>query len=353
MSVLRRECSKVPALLSEKLPGGLVRCGTCVRRCLVPKGLRGLCRNYRNIDGTLYNVGYGNVSAIESRPIEIKPLFHFYPGSYATTFSGWGCNLLCPWCQNWHLSKFDPEERAGTCLSPEEVVLYALNSGDEGTCASFNEPVIHLEFLVDVFSKAKEVGLYNTMVSNGTATEEALRLLRKSGLDAMNVDVKGCPETYRKFIGLSNPERLLKVASLALKLGIHVEMVYLVVTDANDWRECMEWVVENHLRYLGEEVPLHINRYYPAYKYGKPPTDLRKLMEVREMAIKRGIKYVYLGNIPDTSYLNTRCPRCGKVLIERTHYGVVKCNLEGVNRCPKCGYEIELRGVCKVSRRGF
>ncbi|RLG74925.1 MAG: hypothetical protein DRO14_05200, partial [Thermoprotei archaeon] len=203
----------------------------------------------------MYNIGYGKVSAIESRPIEIKPFFHFWPGSAATTFSGWGCNFLCPWCQNWSLSKVKPPKESSDIIGPEKVIELAIEWGDDGVCASFNEPTVHLEYLLDVFKLAKARGLYTTIVSNGSLTREALKLLKDAGLDAMNVDIKGCPETYRRFIGIPNPEEVLHTAKYALELGIHVEAVFLVVTGANDWDECVEWVLKSHIKYLGTDVP--------------------------------------------------------------------------------------------------
>ena len=334
------------------MPDGRVCCGTCVRGCCIPVGLTGLCGNYENVGGTLYNIGYGKISAIESRPIEIKPFFHFWPGSSATTFSGWGCNFLCPWCQNWSLSKVKPPKEDHDIIEPEKVIELALKWGDDGVCASFNEPTIHLEYLLDVFKLAKARGLYTTIVSNGSLTRDALKLLKEAGLDAMNVDIKGCPETYRRFIGIADPEEILRTARYALELGIHVEAVFLVVTGANDWEECIEWVLKSHIKYLGPDVPLHINRYYPAYMYNKPATSMEKLLEVYKLAKDVGIRYVYVGNVDTLEYMHTRCPNCGEVLIKRSHYGVIKCNLDE-NKCPTCGEEINLVGACRPSRRYF
>ena len=331
-----------PALLQARI-GDRVECGTCIRRCKLKSGQTGFCGNYKNVDGELFNVGYGLLSALESRPIEIKPFFHFYPGSSAMTFSGWGCNFSCPWCQNHHLSKRKPNPEEDPYFPPEKVVEAALKAGDEGTCASFNEPTIHLEYLLDVFELAKGKGLYNTMVSNGSMSSRAIEALYESGLDAMNVDLKGCQETYGRYIGVPNPMEILKTARKALDLGIHVESVFLVVTRANDSEECIRWVLEKHLDYLGPEVPLHVNRYFPAYAYGEPPTKLETLLKVHSMARELGIEYVYIGNVGMPELEATRCPKCGKMLIERSRYRVTYFKLDN-SRCLRCGYKITLKG---------
>ncbi len=336
----------VEAKLYKVLSDDKVKCGTCIRGCILKPGQEGFCGNYMNIDGRLYNIGYGNISAFESRPIEIKPFFHFYPGSTAMTFSGWGCNFKCRWCQNYHLSMRKPRNSVGYRIPPKDMIELAIKYRDDGLCASFNEPTIHLEYLIDVFKLSKKHGLYNTIVSNGSLTVEALELLHDSGLDAMNVDIKGCEYTYRRFLGIPNPYKILETARKALELGIHVESVFLIVTGANDSEECIKWVIENHIKYLGVDIPLHINRYYPAYKYDKPPTPIETLLKAYEIALDKGVKYVYIGNIPNTEYMNTKCPRCSEILIVRDQYRTLKCNLNG-SKCPKCGYEINIKGACK------
>ncbi len=339
----------VVARLQERLEDGRVGCRVCLRRCRLYEGQHGLCGNYANVGGLLVHVGYGLVSALESRPIEIKPFFHFHPGSSAMTFSGWGCNFLCPWCQNWHLSKAKPRPGDASRLPPEKLVEYAVKAGDDGVCASFNEPTISFDYLVDVFREARRRGLYTTMVSNGSLTEEALELLVEAGLDAINVDLKGCRKTYSRLIGVPDPLHVYRVARRALELGVHVEGVFLVVTGANDWDDCIKWVIDRHIEYLGRDVPLHINRYHPAYMYDAPATSLERLLYAYNYATGRGVEYVYIGNVASTRYLHTRCPRCGELLVRRSHYSVVECRLED-SRCPRCGYEIPMVGECRVSR---
>jgi len=343
----------VKARLFEIISKDILRCNVCERRCILKKGQRGLCGNYMNINGELYNVGYGLLSAIESRPIEIKPFFHYWPGSSSLTFSFWGCNFLCPWCQNYHLSKKKPNIDVGDRFTPEEVVKLALKHRDEGLCASFNEPTVGFDFLVEVFELGKKHGLYSTIVTNGYMTLRALEELINAGVDGFSTDIKGCPETYRKFIGASNgAEVVLRNMRKALDLGAHVEMVFLIVTGANDDEDCIKWVIEKVADILGPDVPLHINKYYPAYMYHEPSTSISTLIWAYEYAKSIGLKYVYIGNIgPGSEYENTYCPKCGKLLIRRWGTEIVEYNLNG-NRCPRCNEKILIRGrrVMKSSR---
>ncbi len=321
---------------------GVIRCCICERRCYLKQGMKGVCWNHMNIDGELYNIAYGLLSAVESRPVEIKPLFHYYPNSTALTFSGYGCNYRCPWCQNYLLSQVPPSPDRAFYMSPRELVREALRRGDDGLCASFNEPTIHFEYLIDLGEYASRHGFYLMMVTNGYMTIGSLEKLVEAGYTGFSIDIKGCPETYRRFLG-ADPLIVFRNARRLLDLGVHVEMVFLVVTGANDTRECMEWVIGKHVDILGPDIPLHINRYYPANRYHEPATSLKKLFEAYSIARENNIEYVYVGNIGDERYQDTYCPRCGKKLVERRGYRVTYWGLDG-DKCPRCGYRIRLYG---------
>lgn len=330
-----KETTLRPALLWRKRDGEVVECALCERRCLILENKRGYCGMRINASGELFTFTYGNLSALESRPIEIKPFFHFYPGSTALTLSTYSCNFPCPWCQNWHISKETLEE--GRFVSPEEIIEMALDK-DKGICVSFTEPTLLYEFCLDLFPLAKRNGLYTCIVSNGYMTEEALIGLKEAGLDAIKIDIKGTTDVYRRLLKADGmiPWRN---AGLARKIGMHLEIVSLMVTSVNDNEEDIIWIIEKHLEYVGETVPLHFTRYYPAYRFHAPPTELKKMEWAYEEARRRGIKYVYLGNVPGHRYENTYCPKCGVRLITRYSFEVLSINLRD-GCCPKCGEPI-------------
>jgi len=335
----------VKASLYEKT-GEDVVCLVCERTCRIRPNLYGVCGNYQNIGGELFHAGYGILSAIESRPIEIKPLFHYWPNSTALTFSGYGCNFYCPWCQNSHISFSKPPIGAKP-TPPETLVEMALRNRDEGLCASFNEPATLFDYLLDVFELGSKRGLYGTLVTNGYFTERAIEMLIGAGADGFSIDIKGCPSA-RGALTTIDHLKVFRNARKILDLGGHVEMVYLVVTGYNDSRECAEWILEKHLEYLGPETPIHINRYYPANYWKEPPTPLSKLLEFRDMALKMGITYVYVGNIGVPELESTFCPGCGKCLITRHLHRVIHYRLDD-GRCPRCGRKIMIRG-CLVQK---
>lgn len=328
-----------------------IRCSVCERRCLIEEGKKGMCKNYANIEGKLIHIGYGKLSAIESRPIEIKPLFHYYPNSTALTFSGFGCNFYCPWCQNHHLSFSEPREEIST-IPPEYLVDLALKHRDEGLCASFNEPTTLFSYLLDAFSLGKEKGLYGTMVTNGYFTLKALEKLVESGVSGFSIDIKGCPE-MKIALGTIDHKKVFRNARKVLDLNAHVEIIYLVITNTNDFEECYKWIFKQHSEMLGEDVPLHINRYYPMFRWKEKATSVDKLLELKEIAQREyNINYVYIGNIGSIKHESTHCPKCGKTLIIRANHRVIEWNLTKDKKCPRCGTKIPIYGEF-IKDKGF
>ncbi|MBI5253373.1 MAG: AmmeMemoRadiSam system radical SAM enzyme [Euryarchaeota archaeon] len=328
--------------LYEKL-NGKVKCSICERRCVIAEGGRGFCKTKTNIEGRLYTLVYGDISALESRPIEIKPFFHFYPGSTALTFSTWSCNFHCPWCQNWHLSRSEPKPEEANFISPERMIGTALKNKDEGLCVSFQEPTLLFEYSLDVFKIAREKRLYSCWVSNGYLTLEALRMLASAGMDAIKIDMKGDENVYKKYCGGLDVNVVWRNAREAKKLGMHVEIVNLVITDVNDDEACLNEIIQRHIKELGADTPLHFTRYYPAYKFSNPSTRIETLEKAYEVAKKAGVLYPYIGNMPGHRYENTYCPNCGELLIKKLGFSVLDYKIKD-KKCPSCGEEIPIVG---------
>ena len=333
------------ALFYEKLPDRMVRCSLCERRCEILQDSCGFCKTRMNIDGKLYTLVYGDISAIESRPIEIKPFFHYWLGSTALTFSTWSCNLDCVWCQNFHLSKAAPQPAEANYRSPEKVAELAIYNGDVGLCASFQEPTVLSEWAIPLFRLGKAKGIkYCCYVSNGYMTLETLKALFEAGMDGLKIDIKGNSETYKKYCGGADVEKIWRNVREAKKLGIHVEIVNLVVRKVNDDEETLRWIIERHLKEAGPETPLHFTRYFPAYRFNNPPTKVETLEKAYEMAKKAGVQYPYVGNVSKHKYEDTYCPNCRERLVKRCGPHLLKYSITENNECPKCGTKIRITG---------
>jgi pyruvate formate lyase activating enzyme len=333
------------ALFYEKLSDSRVRCTLCERRCEIAEGSKGFCKTRENRSGRLYTLVYGDIAAVESRPIEIKPFFHYWPGSTTLTFSTYSCNLDCVWCQNFHLSKSEPKPAKAIYFPPENVVEMAVRSGDTGLCASFQEPTLLTEWAIQLFELGIDSGVkYCCYVSNGYMTLEALRTLSEAGMDGLKIDIKGDNETYANFCGGGDAEKVWRKAADAKELGLHVEIVNLVVTGVNDDEEDLRWIVENHLKYAGNDTPLHFTRYFPAYRFKNPPTKVETLEKAYEMARKAGVLYPYVGNVSGHKYESTYCPNCGERLVRRHGPYMLRYGITEDNRCPGCGTQIPITG---------
>ncbi|MEM2912487.1 MAG: AmmeMemoRadiSam system radical SAM enzyme [Candidatus Bathyarchaeia archaeon] len=333
------------ALFYERTNEGKVKCSLCERRCEIAEGQTGFCKTRKNIGNKLYTLVYGDISAVESRPIEIKPFFHYWPGSTALTFSTWSCNFNCLWCQNFHLSKAIPEPPKAVYYSPEKVVKLALANGDIGLCASFQEPTLLTEWAIQVFRLGKEIGLkYCCYVSNGYMSIEVMKKLQEAGMDGLKIDLKGDREVYEKYCGGADVEKVWRNIREAKNMGLHVEVVNLVVSGVNDREETLQWVIEKHLENAGPETPLHFTRYFPAYRFNNPPTKVETLEKAYKMARKAGVWYPYIGNVSGHKYENTYCPNCGEKLVKRYGYYILKYAVTSEKKCPKCGTEIPITG---------
>jgi len=326
------------ALLQEK-SNDRVRCLTCERRCVLGRGATGWCRTRANVGGTLVSLIYGNVSSLSANPIEKKPFHHFHPGSVALTAGSWGCNFGCPWCQNWDITKSPPGK--GRLLSPREFVDTAIDWDCQGTSISFNEPTLSLEWSLDVFPLAREAGLYNTYVTNGYMTTEALDLLIAAGLDAMNVDVKGDAAAVRKHCKGVEIEKVWRNCRRARQQAVHLEITTLVIPSVNHTEGVLRGIARRIHDELGPQTPWHLSGYHPAYRFHAPPTPLSALESGWQIGKEEGLDFVYPGNVQGHRLENTYCPGCGELLVERQGLPVLQNRLSD-SSCPACGLSIPM-----------
>ncbi|MFW9990982.1 MAG: AmmeMemoRadiSam system radical SAM enzyme [Candidatus Odinarchaeota archaeon] len=342
MKKINKDVFQRKALLQTPAGNSKIQCGTCWHKCTIPEGKHGFCRTRVNIAGTLYCINYGMVSSFSVNPIEKKPLFHYYPGTYASTVGSSSCNFKCPWCQNWQLSKTYPfEEHVPRYLPPGQLVKQTEEDpGIDGISISFNEPTLSLEYALDVFHLCRP-DTYRSFVTNGYMTSEALELLVAAGLTGMSITVKGDAETVRKHCK-ADVEKVWQTIETAYREGVHIEIICLVIPTVNDSKEFFRNVAKR-LFELDENIPLHFTRFHPDYQFTEvEATPVQVLEEAHDAACSEGLKFVYLGNVPGHRLENTYCPHCGQLLIKRTGYRL-EMKFELITRhCPTCGTGIPL-----------
>jgi len=315
--------------------GENTECLLCPHNCILKDGKAGICGVRENKGGRLYSSNYGEVTSIAMDPMEKKPLYHFYPGTEIFSIGTRGCNLKCPFCQNWSISQ-DLDAKS-SYRSPEEIVDMALASGAVGIAYTYSEPTVWFEFVRDTALIAKERGLKNVMVTNGFINPAPLEELT-GFIDAMNIDLK-CynADTYHKVLK-GELEPVKNAIKKAYELGCFIEITTLIVTDINnDIDELME--IADFIASIDKRIPWHLSRYYPSYKYNKPATDVEFLTEVWESAIEI-LDYVFTGNVhPTDARSDTVCPKCHTVVISRNGYHTIVKELEN-GKCTQCGCEL-------------
>lgn len=331
------------ARLCETSADGAVICHTCERHCRLGVGRLGYCKTRKNIDGRLHTLVYGDLTSLSPNSIEKKPLFHFWPGSRTLTTGTWSCNFACPWCQNEHISKHPENVGRGRYTTPEDFVWAVGHYGLQGTSISFNEPTLLFEYSLDVFDLARKEGFYNTYITNGYMSVDALRMLIDHGLDAMNIDLKGDQEAVRRYCE-ADVEKVWRNARMAKETGVWVELTTLVIPGVNDTDECLRGIARRIRDDLGDSTPWHVTRYYPAYRFSETATPVCSLERAFDIGKDVGLSYVYAGNVPGHPHENTYCPRCGELLIERFVFDITSYRVTPDKTCPKCGEAIPIVG---------
>lgn len=287
---------------------------------------------------------FGYVAGLQADPVEKKPFFHVLPGEKALSFGMLGCNFRCDFCQNFVTSQAlkepAPEDlsRYVRDLSAPGVVRLAHETGCPVVVSTYNEPALSAEWAAQIFDGAKAEGLLTGFVSNGYLTEECLDFLAPR-LDLLKVDLKAFrEETYRKVCGASLAPVLSTIEG-ALRRGIWVEVVTLVVPGLNDSAGELRDLAR-HLASLSRDLPWHVTAFHPDYqREDTPATNAAALRLAWETGRGEGLHYVYCGNLPGgvESAEDTRCPSCGKTVVERTGYHVTRRNLLENGACAACG----------------
>jgi pyruvate formate lyase activating enzyme len=332
-----------PALFYDPLGDHGVQCHLCQRRCKIAPSRCGYCGTRKNLDGKLFSLLYGRVSSIRISPAEIKPLFHFYPGSQWLSMGSLGCNFLCPGCQNWEIAHAEVEKELPSLqvVPPESAVQIARDGHCKGISWTYNEPTLWFEYTLDSARMAREAGLLTNYVTNAYITIEALDLIGPY-LNAFRADLKGfSDETYKRIAKIDGFGGILKILERAKHFwGMHVEIITNLIPGINDQnaelKEMARWICDC----LGPETPWHVTRFEPCFKLAHlSSTPIAKLEQARGIGLETGLKYVYLGNVPGHPAENTACPACGKLLIERMNYRIVQRHLDG-SCCGYCGHSI-------------
>lgn len=330
--------SVVPTQFWHKLDDGRIQCDVCPRFCKLHEGQQGLCFVRANQNDQIVLTTYGRSSGYCVDPIEKKPLNHFLPGTPVLSFGTAGCNLACKFCQNWDMSKAREMDVLADEAPPEVIALAAKELGCSSVAYTYNDPVIFLEYAVDVAKACRQQGIKSVAVTAGYITEAPRRLFFQH-MDAANVDLKAfTDEYYYKLCGGHLQNILDTLMYIKHETDCWLETTTLLIPGKNDsddeLKRMTEWVVEH----LGPDVPMHFSAFHPDWKMmDVPPTPPSTLTRAREIALANGVRYAYTGNVHDKAGESTYCHQCGKRVIGRDWYVLSDWHLTDDGHCEFCG----------------
>ena len=320
------------------LEDGRIQCDVCPRFCKLHDGQRGLCFVRARQGDQMVLTTYGRSSGFCVDPVEKKPLNHFLPGTPVLSFGTAGCNLTCKFCQNWDISKAETLDRIQDVASPKAIADAAVRSGCQSVAFTYNDPVIFLEYAVDVAQACHERGIKTVAVSAGYISPEPRTEFFRH-MDAANIDLKGFTDGFYKKLCSGKLTAVLETLEyLNHETNVWFEITTLLIPGENDSAVEIEalsaWVMDH----LGPDVPLHFTAFHPDWKMRDvPPTPPETLKRARKVAMNAGIHYVYTGNVHDPAGQTTYCYACGAVLIGRDWYDMTAWNLSADGRCGHCG----------------
>ena len=285
----------------------MARCDVCFRHCEIKEGKAGFCGVRACVDGQVIPTNYGKITSLALDPIEKKPLNRFYPGSRILSAGSYGCNLRCPFCQNYEISWSEEALRfadTADVVSPEELAqtaFYYRDRGNIGVAFTYNEPLIGYEYILDTARLVKDLGMKTVLVTNGTASLSVLEELAPY-IDAMNIDLKGFTDRYYREVLKGDRKMVTDFIERAVQV-CHVELTTLIIPGENDTEEEMDaqsrWIsglMDESGKMIGANVPLHISRFFPRFMMqDRNATDVSCIYRLAETARKH-LKYVYTGN---------------------------------------------------------
>jgi pyruvate formate lyase activating enzyme len=321
----------------HELPDGRVQCDVCPRACKLREGQRGLCFVRACEGGEVVLTTYGRSSGFCVDPIEKKPLNHFLPGSSVLSFGTAGCNLSCRFCQNWDISKSRELDTLADAASPADIARAAKSLQCASVAFTYNDPVIFLEYAIDVADACRELGIKAVAVTAGYICDEP-RVELYRHMDAANVDLKAFTEDFYARTCAGHLQPVLETLEyLKHETDVWFEITNLLIPGHNDSDEEIDamtrWIVER----LGPDVPVHFTAFHPDYKMlDVPHTPPATLTRAREIALANGVRHAYTGNVFDAGGGSTYCASCGERLIERDWYSLGDYRLTDDGRCASC-----------------
>ena len=276
-----------------------ITCSVCHHHCQLRSGQAGFCRARKCIDNKIVDENYGRITSIAIDPIEKKPFAEWHPGSRVLSVGSYGCNLRCPFCQNWEISQVGDHDSRWQKISPKNLVdltlkAYKQDQSIVGIAYTYNEPLVGWEYVRDCALLAHKYNLATVLVSNGCANIEIIDKLAPL-VDAANIDLKSISSEYYK--ECAGDLDLVKgtIQRLDYEKSCHLEVTTLIVNGRNDSLEEIK-AISKWLASIDPKIVLHITRFFPCWKVtDRPATPVSRIQHLASVA-RTYLPHVYVGN---------------------------------------------------------
>lgn len=337
-SAMTEPLNAFPGRYWHMMEDGRIQCDLCPRFCRLHDGQRAFCFVRAREGDQIVSTTYGQSSGFCVDPIEKKPLYHFLPGTSVLSFGTGGCNLGCKYCQNWTISKAQELDVLATRASPEHIAWTAERLGCSSVAFTYNDPTIFHEYAIDTAIACRAGGIKSVAVSAGYVCPEPRAEFYRH-IDAANIDLKGFSEEFYRNVCSAHLQPVLDtLVYLKRETQVWLEITTLLIPGFNDsdaeLEQMTQWVVET----LGPDVPWHFTAFHPDWRMRDvPPTPTGTLLRARVIAMKNGVRYAYVGNVPDPVGQATYCDDCRAILIARNGYEITACRLTADGKCGRCG----------------
>ena len=313
-------------------------CRLCPRHCRPKNERMGFCGVRGTLEGEIRSFNYGQSLAATEEVIETEAVNHFSPGARILSMGNVGCMMACSFCQNWETSQTQYlDYQMVRYYTPQQVVDICLANQIPIISWTYNDPVVWHEFVVETSRLAHKNGIKTLYKSAFFIEAEPVNELLEC-IDIFSLSLKSLnDEFYRKQTKARLAPVLERIRQVATS-GKYLELSQLVIPELNDSNKDVEQTIDWVLQYIGAEVPLHFVAFHPAHQYTHVErTSIETLKNARELALQKGMKYVYLGNTHEPDLNNTVCRKCGTVLVKRYGLHSQVENLDSHSNCTQCG----------------
>ena len=273
----------------KKINEDKVQCCICPHYCILSNYQIGKCLSRVNVEGIISPISYSHISNMAVEPIEKKPFLHILKGTKTLSIGSWGCNLNCNFCESTCISQKKPNliKIVNAYEIPDIVKKYSCQS----VCLTYNEPIISIEYLIDVINQCNREGIKVLLKTNAYVNKDIWDYIINN-VYAVNIDFKGDRDSFKEVTGAKEyvlEDRIKEAIFSTCHVEISIPLYYKNISEMQASLEKLAFILYE----FKKDVPCHLLKINPAYKFIKRNTTSDEMINWAENLLNRcGSKYV-------------------------------------------------------------